>query len=374
MTISFRSRSWGSLTLLCALLCVLCACTEDSEKSADCAPLPAGVEVGAQGGEAPSGGVGAGKADEVCEEAPACPELVCPELECPEGPAEPERRSLNLRLDDDNLYAWRKTRASLNPEEDVVFYWVGYVYNQEAKDPANFGPNDYNVTFESPLFRFEGFNVARFAEDPAGGYTMLSREVSVYQDPNTGAVIDCWRNPLLEGRPEVQVMHVANDPVNFGVGSVNYIELGDRVSFFSDVLISYRSPLAGSEELSPYSASDVYQSNELFNFYASRADLENEALDSVPVEISWSRVGQYLPWMQMGDRPGQLVYHVRGYKVMGGVDALPDSLKQWTLDVAGEEFMRAPEEVPQGYTPNATTWRVFKAQLESGDYTPTCNN
>lgn len=73
-----------------------------------------------------------------------------------------------------------------------------------------------------------------------------------------------------------------NDPVNFGVGYVNHVELGDRISFFSDVIVSYRSPLAGDPQLSPFSASDVYQSNELFNFIASRKDLENEELDTVP--------------------------------------------------------------------------------------------
>ena len=61
---------------------------------------------------------------------------------------------------------------------------------------------------------------------------MVSREVSVYEDPNTGEIINCWENTLLPFRPSQSVMHVANDPVNFGVGEVNYIELGDQVSFF----------------------------------------------------------------------------------------------------------------------------------------------
>ena len=53
----------------------------------------------------------------------------------------------------------------------------------------------------------------------------------------------CWENILRPERPVVSVMHVANDPVNFGVGEVSYTELGDRISFFSDVLLSYRYPL-----------------------------------------------------------------------------------------------------------------------------------
>ena len=312
-----------------------------------------------------------------CVECPSiedvCTEEICNEIVmCSQdgsGPT-PNIRELNLNDDADNLYAWRKTRASLDPNQDVVFYWQGYVYNVVEQDERNY-PRE-SITFEEPLFKFEGFNVARFAEVGANSYEMLSREVSVYQNPDTGEIIDCWRNALLPNAPTVRVMHVANDPVNFGVGTVDYRKLGDRVSFFSDVLLAYRSPLADNEAYAPYSASNVYQSNELFNFYVNYKDLENEDLQSVPVEISWSRIGQYLPWMQMGDRPGQLIYHVRGFKVLGGVDNLPQRLREWTINVAGEKFLRAPETVPTNYQPNATTWRVFKSALDAGEYQPEC--
>ena len=76
--------------------------------------------------------------------------------------------------------------------------------------------------------------------------------------------------------------------------------------------------------------------------------------------------------MQMGDRQGNLVYHVRGYKVMGGVSELPAQLLNWTRTEAGEEFLRSPEFVPQSYQPNATSWRVFRDALDSGRYTSAC--
>ena len=348
---------------------VLMSCTKDEDKSSEsCEPVT--VTAGSEAGTEANAGESAGTETEA---GMSSSEMMCPECEtCPDQPTEEPRRELDLRTNADNVFAWRKTRASLDPEKNVVFYWVGYIYQINEKDPANFAEGAYNVTFEEPLFRFEGFNVARFAEDGAGGYEMLSREVSVYQDPRTGAIIDCWRNNLHPERPEVRVMHVANDPVNFGVGAVDHIELGDRVSFYSDILISYRSPLAENPSFFDYSASDVYQSNELFNFYASKKDLENESLDSVPVEISWTRVGQYLPWMQMGDRPGKLIYHVRGYKVMNGIEGLPEPLVTWTREVAGEEFLRAPDSAPPGFSPNATSWRVFRDALVNGTYDPAC--
>jgi len=308
-----------------------------------------------------------------CEECPVCE--VEPAADDPQDsvPSEPSVGALDLNLnwDNDNLYAWRKTRASLDPDADVVFYWSGYVYNITPKNPRDYRSSNA-IDFAEPLFRFEGFNVARFAQDGPSSFTMLSREVSVYQDPRTGAIIDCWTNTLRDDRPDVRVMHVANDPVNYGVGTVDFVELGDRISFFSDILLSYRSPLAGEDEYSEFSASDVYQSNELFNFMVSREHLENEELLSVPVEISWTRVGQYLPWMHMGDAEGHLVYHVRGYKVMGGVDELPTQLLEWTRNHAGEEFLRSPEYIPQSYQPNATSWRVFRDAVDTGRYASEC--
>lgn len=74
----------------------------------------------------------------------------------------------------------------------------------------------------------------------------------------------------------------------------------------------------------------------------------------------------------MSDQPGKLIYHVRGYKVLKGLDGLPNDLVNWTIDVAGPRFLTSPTQVPQGYQPNATTWRVFKETITSGNYDPTC--
>ena len=93
--------------------------------------------------------------------------------------------------------------------------------------------------------------------------------------------------------------------------------------FFSDILIAYRSPLSDREEFAPFSASDVYQANEFFNFYVAFKNLEEPTIQSAPVNISWTRLGHDLPWIQMGNRPGKLMYHVRGYKVLKGLEALP---------------------------------------------------
>ena len=46
-----------------------------------------------------------------------------------------QREALDLENSEDNTKAFIKMRGSLNESEDTVFYWHGYIYNQETADP-----------------------------------------------------------------------------------------------------------------------------------------------------------------------------------------------------------------------------------------------
>ena len=110
----------------------------------------------------------------------------------------------------------------------MVFYWSGYIYNVVDKNPADY-QNRGSIDFADPLFPLKVLMSPALLRT-ARTHTMLSREVSVYQDPHTGRIIDYWTNTLTEERQDVRVMH-ANDPVNFEARSAT--SLGDRISFFS---------------------------------------------------------------------------------------------------------------------------------------------
>ena len=68
------------------------------------------------------------------------------------------------------------------------------------------------------LFRVEGMNIRACTsiKDPkrGNGFRMVSRELLFYQDPVTGELMDEWKNPWTG--ETVEVLHVANDPVNWG--------------------------------------------------------------------------------------------------------------------------------------------------------------
>jgi hypothetical protein len=156
--------------------------------------------------------------------------------------------------------------------------------------------------------------------------------------------------------------------VNFVVGESLYKEMGDLIVWDMDIFLSYTSPLP-VDEYPMYSASNTYQSIELFDFYANRSDLEDPNQNSVPVHLSWVRNGQYLPWMQAGQKDGHLIYHAQGYKVLNGWDGLPEELKNWTEENA-PEYKHAPEFAING--PNVTSWRYMKQLLDRNQYPDSC--
>lgn len=214
------------------------------------------------------------------------------------------------------------------------------------------------------LFNLEVVGAGRYLRID-GGFQRLHREVGLYTDLETGAVLSSWSNPFLER--EVEVIHIQNDPVNFpytvdqqtGPRRIIYDDFGDTIAFHREVLLRYPSALTRAE-YPLHSAGDWYEAAELFNSFVSRAALEDPATSSAPETGSWSRVGPWLPWMEMADRPGHLLYHGRSSKLMGGVADLPPRLRRY-IQRNFAKYLEAPEKFEQ---PNATSWTYFKQVLD----------
>ena len=255
-------------------------------------------------------------------------------------------------------------RGSLNPEEDVFFYWTGSIYLLQDAEPEAPAFTD----FPGPILHFEGFNVARFTPE-GDGVRMVSREMAVYKSPY-GDIVECWPNYILDvdTPKQVPVVHVWNDPVSHTLYGADYDHLGDEVVFRTEIQLNYPSPLP-VDDYPQYSANNTYQSVELFNWYVDLEDLQDPNLDTAPVSISWSRQGQLLPWMQAGQSTGKLIYHTRGRKLLGGFNELPLHIRDYVLE-HGPEYQEAPAT---DWGPNMTSWRVFKGLVDSGAYTPECN-
>ena len=106
---------------------------------------------------------------------------------------------------DDVLTMNRKMMCSTIDGEAVTYWWHGKAYSRRQ------GERD------KLLFLVEGMNV-RQCTTVDDGYKLVSREILLYKDPKTGEVLSTWDNPWTG--ETVDVLHVANDPVNFMAGKV----------------------------------------------------------------------------------------------------------------------------------------------------------
>ena len=195
---------------------------------------------------------------------------------------------------------------------------------------------------------------------------MLSREVAYYLDER-GKPIDCLRVEWLED--PVSVLHIANDPVNFTLSAPPSHSLGGMKVYVVNASMDYRSPLSELDDVMLFGGK-TYQSTELFQFYAPEAELQGADV-SVSAWMSWSRVGQLLPWMR--SPPGSersLIYHTRGYKVRDGYQGLPAQLRA-RIAQRHPDFMTAPKTETAGVS-NQTSWTAFLKRLGQGNYNQSC--
>lgn len=203
-------------------------------------------------------------------------------------------------------------------------------------------------------------------EERGEGFRSVSREVMLYLDPETNEVLDTWDNPW--SGESVEVVHVANDPVNMraprferdasGKPASTTIRLyGDIAMTSVEFPLFYDNPL-GSE----YQAyiGGHYQAMEIFNTaYVTEEILEAESLGRS--YISWSRIAQWLPWMQMGSKPGLMVINATGFSSWDR-DDIPEPLRSVLEERYPTYFVPPPVTDER---PNETSWTVFRKHIEA---------
>lgn len=219
---------------------------------------------------------------------------------------------LDLSTSEGALAAQRKIQCSLVDGAPVTYWWHGEMYSRVPGERDRL------------LFKVEGMNVRQCGTienaKQGKGFRLVSREILLYKDPRSGEIAREWKNPWTG--ETVQVLHVANDPVNgrgtFPVNaegkpmSFDGTVAGDRWWLTSTIPLFYESPLAGDYQ--KY-VGGMYQATELFNFFGNVADLVDDRKPSADVLVGWSRISGWLPWMQMGGRTGAVYFHTAGRKL-----------------------------------------------------------
>ena len=96
---------------------------------------------------------------------------------------------------------------------------------------------------------------------------------------------------------------------------------------------------------------------EIFDFAGLKEELFDGSTPTAYPMISWVRVSPWAPWMNMGGRPGQMVFNAMGRKLPGGFEELPSVLK----DEIRENYPIYESAPPKDDTRrNETTWTKYK--------------
>ena len=258
---------------------------------------------------------------------------------------------------EDAVEIMKRAQCGAKDGSSAIYYWSGRVYSRVDGEPDRL------------LFTGEGMNIRQCTTitDPkrGTGYRLVSREVMLFTDPKTGEIVRKWENPWTG--ETVEVMHIANDPVNFPAAypyatdgkpfNPGFKRMGQWLAMPSEIPLFYHNVLAGDYQ--DY-VGGKYHAMEIFDFMASA----NEILDtknpaSFP-SISWVRISDWMPWMKMRGRQGQLVFNAVGTK-LNNFDALPPVLKN---EIAANypTYNQAPPLDDK--RPNATTWTEFKKMVD----------
>ncbi len=255
---------------------------------------------------------------------------------------------------DDALTIGRKIGCSTVDNEPITYWWHGRAYSRRQGEK------------DKLLFAVEGMNVRSCSTvtDPekGEGYKLVSREILLYKDPKTGEVLSKWENPWTG--EVVDVLHVANDPVNFTpykgrpfTGDI----LGDRWWTTSEVPLWYPNPLASEYQKE---IGGTYHATEMFNFFGDTESLFSKETTTADVQVGWARMSDWLPWMMMNGREGVIYMHTAGRK-LDSWDDLSDTMKAEIAAHYPEYTAPPPADDPRR---NETSWIYYK-RIREGERT-----
>ena len=253
---------------------------------------------------------------------------------------------------DDALTIGRKIGCSTVDGEPITYWWHGKAYSRRQGERDRL------------LFHVEGMNIRTCSsvDDPekGPGYKLVSRVLLLYKDPETGDVLSTWDNPWTG--ETVDVLHVANDPVNFTAYKIG--RDGKPSTFSGDFLgnrwwqtntfpLWYPNPLAGDYQ---QEIGGTYHATEMFNFMGDVESLLDPDTSTADVQVGWVRMSDWLPWMMMNGREGVIYMHTAGRK-LDSFDQLSDTMKAEIAEHYPEYDSPPPLDDARR---NETSWIYYK--------------
>ncbi len=280
------------------------------------------------------------------------PALILTALICTFGSACATAGKLDLSDPRDVLTANRKIQCSTKDGQAITYWWHGTAYSRRQGEA------------DKVLFDVEGMNVRQCTsvkdEKRGNGYKLVSREILLYKDAESGEVLSTWTNPWTGD--SVDVLHVANDPVNFTSYEIGRdgkpakwtaTTMDGRWWSTATIPLFYPNPLAG--EYQP-EIGGTYHATEMFNFLGDTKSLLNDRVHTAEVQVGWVRMSDWLPWMMMGGRDGVIYMHTAGRK-LDSWDDLSDTMKKEIATHYPDYVGPPPADDTRR---NETSWSYYK--------------
>ena len=223
-----------------------------------------------------------------------------------------------------NLHSFMKLHGSLE-EIDSPWWYTGIIYGQQEKKAPK------------ALFRFEGCEINRYRANPNGdGYIQSGRTLTFFRDLESEKMIETWANPYT-GKVLVPKSNTLGGDDNFLL-STNGLRFKSQLSKIPDKTLKLNWYAMGdmiwmikdrglAEMPQPW-----LECSSTFGWVKEIVDPKIKRAESW---FSSTYIAPWLPWMDMKDVPGHMVWHAAGRKLKSVNDLPPEYLA------------RARKEAPQ---------------------------
>jgi hypothetical protein len=240
----------------------------------------------------------------------------------------------DLSLPANNLRALVRMTASLT-ERDVPWWYDGTIFGVVPGENPR------------PLVKFEGMELYWMQHLPGGAYELTGNTVTFFRDVDTGAMLSEFRNPYTKASVAVSPAVQGGGPgrgFNYSTKGIRFTRLLDQLPENPLVLDwTFARDMVWLHNWTRYPPGLPPPRWQQQTMFASQADFLNAKLDSVPVVFGSTVHMPWLKWLDMGDRPGHVVWHAGGAK-LNSIDELPAEFRR-----------RAEKEYPSLLSANPAT-------------------
>lgn len=252
------------------------------------------------------------------------------------------RHAPDLALPENNLRALVRMTASLR-EGDVPWWYDGTLYGVVPGEHPR------------PLLKFEGMELYWMRHLPGGDYELIGNTVTYFRDLESGRMTDRFANPYTAQENAVKPAVQGGGPgrgFNYSVRGVRASQFLDRIPDSPLVLDwSFARDMVWLHNTTAYPPGLPPPRLQRQSMFAPLREFLRDGVESLPAVFSSTVFMPWLKWMEMGDRPGYLVWHAAGAKLRS-VAELPDEYRR-RAETEYPQLLTAdpakPREVPRGH-------------------------